>query len=129
MSRSVGFEGIGRGPLVTFLSALVKGTDENKLVKISANRTVALAGDGEDFFGIVRTIDDFDKAAGVQIDGIVENYPAVSGGGSIPTIGKCCIQAHTGSASVQLLAAAAGHTVYDVIEADDTLDVVTFRLG
>lgn len=126
-TRSVNFEGIGFTSLVYFKSALVRGTDENKLVKMSADETVDLAGDGEDFIGIVRIIDPLDKLAGVQVDGWVEDYPAVSG--AVPTLGKACIQAHTGSATVQNLSVAAGHTVYDVAKSDDTADVCTFKLG
>jgi len=72
MARDVGFDGIKGGSYVTFKSTLVKGTDEGKLVKISAAGTVVLcAAEDENFIGIVRIIDAKDKAASVQIDGFV----------------------------------------------------------
>lgn len=126
-ARTVHFEGIGMGGLVYFKSALVRGTDENKLVKMSADDTVALAGNGETFIGIVRVIDPFDKLAGVQIDGIVEDYPAVSG--EVPTLGWSHICAHTGSATVEGKTGTAEYPVYRVIKSDDTADVCTFILG
>jgi hypothetical protein len=71
-ARGVSYEGIGFTGLVSFKSALVKGTDEDKLVKISANDTVVLcAAENENFIGIVRVIDAFDGLAGVQVDGFV----------------------------------------------------------
>jgi hypothetical protein len=71
MTRTIGFDGIREGSYVTFASALTKHTDEDKLVKVSANGTVALCGDNEPFHGIVRVIDGQDKGASVQIDGFV----------------------------------------------------------
>lgn len=126
MARSVNFEGIGFTNLVYFKSALVRGTDENKLVKVSADETVALAGNGEAFIGIVRVIDPYDKMAGVQIDGIVEDYPAVSS--EVPTLGWSHIAAHTGSATVEVKSATAGWHLFRVIKSDDTNDVCTFIL-
>ena len=125
MAREVSFEGIKRGALVTFKSALVKGTDENKLVKMSADETVALCTDGDDIFGIVRSIDDFDKAASVQIDGFVEDYPALTG--NVPAYGFSHVVAKTAS-QVQLKAATAGFKVRRVLKSDDTNDVCTFEL-
>ncbi len=125
MAREVSFEGIKRGALVTFKSALVKGTDENKLVKMSADETVALCTDGDDIFGIVRVIDDFDKAASVQIDGFVEDYAALTG--NIPALGFSHVVAKTAS-SVQLKAATAGWKLRRVVKSDDTNDLCTFEL-
>ena len=125
MARDVSFEGIKGGALVTFKSALVKGTDENKLVKMSADGTVVVCTDGDDVFGIVRVIDDSDKAASVQIDGFVENYPALTG--TIPALGFAHVIAKTHS-SVQLKAATAGWKVRRVVKSDDSADVCSFEL-
>jgi len=126
MARSVNFEGIGFTNLVYFKSALVRGTDENKLVKLSADETVALAGNGEQFIGIVRVIDPFDAMAGVQIDGIVEDYPAVTG--EVPALGFSHICAHTGSATVETKSGTLLYKLYRVLKSDDTADVCTFIL-
>jgi hypothetical protein len=57
----------------TFLSALTRGTDEDKAVKISADDTVALVGTGENFTGVVRTIGEGPtKLTGVQMTGWAE---------------------------------------------------------
>jgi len=68
--RSVGDRDnpIGKDGLYTFLSALTRGTDEDKVVKISDNDTVALVTAGENFAGVVRTISQADSLAGVQMD-------------------------------------------------------------
>lgn len=125
MSRSVGFNGIHETSLVYFKSALTRGTDENKLVKMGSNETVVVCTDGDDVFGIVRVIDAYDKMAGVQIDGIVADYPALSG--SIPAIGFNHVIAKTAS-QVQLKVATAGWKIRRVIKSDDTADVCTFEL-
>jgi len=125
MARSVGFEGIGAGALVYFKSALTRGTDENKLVKVSADETVALCADGEDVYGIVRVIDAKDKLAGVQINGIVADYPALHA--TIPPLGFAHVIAKTAS-QVQLKAATAGWKVRRVIKSDDTNHLCTFEL-
>lgn len=125
MARDVSFEGIKRGALVTFKSALVKGTDENKLVKMSAAGTVVVCTDGDDVFGIVRIIDDSDKAASVQIDGFVEDYPALHG--SIPAIGFAHVIAKTHS-QVQLKSATAGWKLRRVVKSDDTAHLCSFEL-
>ena len=125
MARTVGFEGIGAGAYTSFLSALVKGADEDKFVKISANKTVGLCAEGDDFHGIVRVIDQKDKLASVQEHGYVSApYKA----GFAPTLGKCCIVCGDGTNKVKILAAAAGHTVYDVVDVDAVAGTVTFLM-
>lgn len=126
MGRSVGFEGIGAGPLVTFKSALVRGTDENKLVKMSSvDETVELCTDGDDIFGIVRVIDAQDKMAGVQINGLVADYPALHA--TIPAKGFAHVIAKTAS-QVQSKGATAGWKLRRVIKSDDTNHLCTFEL-
>ncbi len=66
----------------TYLSALTRGTDEDKAVKLSAADTVALVSAGENFIGVVRTIGEHNKLAGVQEDGWAE----VGYTGSDPTV-------------------------------------------
>lgn len=72
MARSINYTGLKVGGFVPFASALVKGTDENKLVKISASGTVALcSAEDQNFIGVVRVIDAADGTASVQVDGVV----------------------------------------------------------
>jgi hypothetical protein len=129
MARDIDFEGIKGSSYVTFKSALIKGTDEGKLVKLSANGTVVVAGDGENFIGIVRIIDAQDKAASVQIDGFVEvlydadHIPTVTDGqgwqalsaGALPTK----VMAQTEAVTVPLRM---------VVEVDTVALTVTFKL-
>jgi hypothetical protein len=130
MARSVGFEGIGAGALVYFESALVRGTDENKLVKISANKTVALATEDDNFIGIVRVIDAYDKAAGVQLHGFVEDYPYDTD--HVPTVtdtgGWQALQC--GSAATKVKPATEGVTIplRRVVSVDGTAHTITFEL-
>ena len=71
--RGVGsMDQVGSGPFGTYLSALVKGTDEDKAVMQSANDTVVLVTTGSNFFGTVRTIGAKDSLAGVQEEGWME---------------------------------------------------------
>jgi hypothetical protein len=83
--REPAYEGLYTNDgFITFKSALVRGTDEDKPVKISANKTVALAGDGENFVGQVKTIANSDKAVGVQMAGFVKMLYT----GGAPTFGE-----------------------------------------
>ena len=137
MSRSVNFEGLKCSALVTFKSALVKGTDENKLVKASANGTIVLCSEDENFTGIVRIIDNFDKAASVQIDGFVEDYPCdpdfepvVSDGG-----GWQLLQCGSDATMVKLATAPEGQQLAPgtiplrkVVEVDTSAHTLTFQL-
>lgn len=83
MARDPKYDGLGCEGYVTFKSALTRGTDEGKPVKVSADKTVALCANNDNFMGIVKTIEQAsDKAAGVQITGLVE----VGYSGSAPVV-------------------------------------------
>lgn len=114
----VSFEGVKEDP--TFLSALTRGTDEGKVVKVSANKTVALCSDGDNFIGVVKTIDKADKAAVVQIKGFVTvGYSVFT-----PTIGLCELDAD-GAGGVSKT----GSVKYWVVDVDTSNTKVTFLLG
>lgn len=79
----IDYEGIGQVTVVTLKhSNLVKGTDENKLVKMSANDTVALPADGDNFIGLIRTIEK--GVTGVSLNGAVE----IGYTGTAPVVGR-----------------------------------------
>ena len=68
----------------TYLSALVRGTDEDKAVMVSDDDTVALVTAGLNFTGVVRSIGDGPSIlAGVQEDG----YAEMDYTGSAPSVG------------------------------------------
>lgn len=124
MARSIQFDGIREGSYVTFKSSLAKHTDEDKLVIISADDTVAVCANGEAFHGIVRVIDQKDKAASVQVDGFVTMlWDTLE-----PTLGYCTLVASgVGGKTVKKVAAADGKGVYLVVSTSATH--VTFLLA
>ncbi len=134
MARSINYTGLKVEGFVPFASALVKGTDENKLVKISASGTVvATAAENDEFQGVVRVIDGDDKAASVQVDGVViMGYDS----NHAPTVGWNCLQAggadgtpaYTVATCVKKITAAAGTPLRMVLAVDATAVTVTFIL-
>ncbi len=67
-------QGVADDGLDLFLSALTRGTDEDKAVYASAEDTVALVTANLQFCGVVRAIDQKNANASVQMDGWVELY-------------------------------------------------------
>jgi hypothetical protein len=125
-ARGVSFEGIGFTGLVSFKSALVKGTDEDKLVKVSANDTVALCAENDPFIGVVRVIDAFDGLAGVQIDGFVtmDFDPAHDD----PALNFDSFVGGVTANLVKQLDAVAGANAHRVVNMDAANHKVTFEL-
>lgn len=75
--------GLAQMVVLTFLhSGLVKGTDEGKPVKISANGTVALCADGDKPAGFISAIEP--DAVSVKMDGCFELVYS----GSDPALGS-----------------------------------------
>ena len=112
----------------TFLSALTRGTDEDKVVTISANKMVALCSDDDVFIGTVKVIDASDKAATVQYKGYVTcPYTPIDDNPNpdiIPTIGLCELDADaTGGVKKH------GSKYYWVVDVDAANQLVTFDLG
>ena len=131
MARSISYTGLKVGTLVPFASALVKGTDENKLVKISANGTVVLCtAENTNIFGIVRVIDAEDLTASVQIDGVVEipydsdHVPTVTTGNGM----QCLQTGDIPSGNVKAATAGAGIPLYRILKVDAVALTVTFIL-
>jgi len=108
--------------LVTYASALTKGTDEGKPVKISANKTVALAANGNAFFGIV----DFIEAANGNCAVREEGYVTVAYSGTAPVVGFDDLAAD-GAGKVKAVTAGSGVLVH-VVNVDTANATVTFKL-
>jgi hypothetical protein len=111
---------------VTFASALTKHTDEDKLVKVSANGTVALCAENDRFHGIVRVIDGQDKAASVQEDGYVtmdfdpaHDDPALGYDGLVCGVTPNLVKQEDNAAGVVL---------YKIVSVDSAGHKVTFLL-
>jgi hypothetical protein len=118
-------EGID-GNNVSLLSALVKGTDEGKVVKVSANKTAALCTAEDNFCGVVRQIADGDKLATVQIKGMV----TVTYTSTAPTVGTRARLVGDGSGvKLKNAAEALGDKYYDIYDVDATNTLVTFLLA
>jgi hypothetical protein len=132
MARSIKYAGLKVEGFVPFASALVKGTDENKLVKISASGTVVLVtAEDENFFGVVRIIDANDGTASVQVDGVVtiaydtDHAPTVTDGSGIQAlqVGKTPF-----ATNVKAAAEAVGVPNYRILAVDTVAHTVTFLL-
>jgi hypothetical protein len=132
MARSINYTGLKVGGLVPFASALVKGTDENKLVKISASGTVVLCTtEDTNFYGIVRIIDADDGLASVQVDGVAihgydtDHAPTVTDGSGWQAlqVGK------TPFNTVKPATEAVDVPLYRVITVDTVNHLITFILG
>jgi hypothetical protein len=128
MARTVGFDGIKSGSYVTFskgTTAVVRGTNEDHVCKISANGAVSLCADGNMFVGIARVIDPDDGAVSVQTKGVV----TIAYTGTAPTVGdyQCLIANATNG--VKITADAAGTPNYWIYSVDTSATTVTFDLG
>jgi hypothetical protein len=135
MARSIKYDGMKIGGFLPFASALVKGTDENKLVKISASGTVvATAAENDEFHGVVRVIDKEDKAASVQVDGVVtmgydSNDAPSLGWNNLVAGGADGTPQYTVATCVKKVAAASGITErYLVLVVNTSTKMVTFLL-
>ena len=118
-----GFKDIGANG-VSFASALTRGTDEGKVVKPTAAGTVGLCTAGDNFIGVVRTIDGADKLAVVQTKGFV----TVAYSGTAPALGYQALEAD-GNGGVQAVSSpAAGDTYCWVVAVDTGAGTLTLQL-
>jgi len=118
---SVKLEGIEAYP--TFLSALTKGTDEEKVVKISANKTVALCDAEDRFIGQVKSIHKTTKDAVVQCKGFI----TVDYSGTAPSAGYVELVAD-GSGGVKTPTTPGDGIYYWVVDVDTTNTRLTLLL-
>lgn len=120
--NSVSFDGLK--DVATFelasASSFVRGIDEGTVVKVSAARTAAKCADGDNFHGVIETID-YDQLFGaVKLAGLV----TVPYTGSDPAVGRTVLVANsTGGVKT----AASGNR-YLVVDVDTSAKTVTFML-
>jgi len=124
MARDPLYNGINDGDLVTHKSALTRGTDEYKVVKISDDKTVALPSDGENFDGVVQVIAASDAAATVQEHG----YVTVACSGGVSAGWKPLITDAVNGGVKLNGAPTTGDRYFRVVDTD-TSGYVTFDLG
>lgn len=113
------------GPYGSYKSDLVLGTDENKLVKMSSRNSVSLAGEGENFFAIVRRIY-HDGWSGIELHGCVFGFPIDLSGG-IPDPGPCHLIAAKSSTSVKVIKAIPGRLPFHLIAVDPARSICDFQ--
>ncbi len=118
---TIKFDDIGARD-VTYASALTKGTDEGKPVKMSANDTVALAANGDAFFGIAQFIEAANANCAVREEG----YVTVAYSGTAPVVGFDDLAAD-GAGGVKAVASGSGVLVH-VVHVDTANTTVTFKL-
>lgn len=104
---SISFKGI-RDKATFIASNLTFGTDEGKVCKVTANQTVGLCADGDEFRGVIETIERDNAYCVVRKTG----YVALDYTGSDPSAGI-----------VKLLADAAGGVKEDVLNGIEYLVV------
>jgi hypothetical protein len=121
ITTSVSFNELKVGPLVSFLTALTTA-DLDKVVKISADHTVALCAAEDNFVGVLKTITD-DAIAGVQDDGWI----TLTHSGTDPVVGYQELVAN-GSGGVKLAAVAGTGRKFFVSHVDETANTTTFKL-
>jgi hypothetical protein len=119
---TVGFDGVDNRP--TFLSALTRGTDEGKVVKVSANKTVALCSAENRFIGVVETIAPGTKDAVVAVGG----FKTVAYSGTAPSAGYVELVAN-GSGGVKTPTTAGTGIYYWIVDVDTTNTKLTLLLG
>lgn len=95
--------------------------DEGKLVKLSANNTVALCTDGDLIFGVLESVEN--EVATVQITGVV----TITYTGTAPTLNYVYLAA-SGSSSVKTVAGPAAGIRYRILEVNTSTNKVTFIL-
>lgn len=101
---------------------LTRGTDENKPVKITANKTAGLATDGDNFYGVIETISEDNAVCVVKKRGIV----TLPYSGSAPSLDNVQLAAN-GAGGVKTGTGA--NKYYTVLDVDTTNTEVTFDLG
>jgi len=121
MSPTISLKGIKENPTL-LASSLTRGTDEGKPVVISANKTAALASNGNSFYGIIESISEDAAVCVVKTIGIV----TVAYTGSAPTVGFGQL-ASDGSGAVK--SGTGTNPYYWILDVDETNEAVTFDLG
>lgn len=117
-----GYEGVG-AVRATFESALTRGTDEGKPVKVSANKTIVLAAATDQFVGFVDVIDQDEAVATVVVAGFI-TAPYT---GTAPAVGPTTLEAD-GAGGVIEVTAAVGKKLFHVVNVDTANTELTFLL-
>ena len=118
---TVKLSGIDSNPTL-LTDSLTRGTDENKPAKISANKTAALAADGDEFFGTILSISEDEAVCVVKNRGIITLVYT----GTAPSLGYGDLIAN-GTGGVKK--GAGTNQMFWILDVDTTNTLVTFDLG
>ncbi|MBN2435589.1 MAG: hypothetical protein JXK07_10030 [Spirochaetes bacterium] len=120
---TVNFSGIKDEP--SYLAdSLQRGIDEDKVVKISTNLTVALCDEEDNFRGVVVTIDHGNEVCAVKERG----YVTLPYTGSAPSVGEAVELVANGDGGVKTPASPDTGKRYPVVDVDTEANTVTFKL-
>ena len=125
MSYTNDFDGIQDNATFALASGIARGTDESKVIKLSAAKAVALCSAEDKFFGQLRTIDN-DNAYGVVKE---TGYAKLAYSGTAPTVGQAVELVANGAGGVKIPATSGTGNYYKVVEVNTTDLTVTIRLG
>ncbi len=122
-SYDVSFSGIKDNPTYK-LTGITRGTDEGKVVKVSAAKTVALCAAEDKFCGVLETIE-----VGNAIGCVSEaGYHMVAYSGTAPAVGEDIELVANAAGGVKTPASAGTGKKYRVVEVNTTALTVTIKL-
>lgn len=120
MAFGISYDGLLQHDTISMKqSNLVKDQHEGRLLKVTANDTVGLTVDNDNFIGVCRTVEK--GLCGVGLSGVVE----IAYTGTAPSLGRArLISNNTGGVKV----GADTDKEYLVVKVDTTASTVTFFL-
>ncbi len=119
------FVGVDDNGTWKLTAGIARGTDEGKLVKVSAEKTVDLCSAEDIFLGKLITIEKGDEYGVVQEKG----YQTISYSGTAPTPGNNVELVADANGGVKIPAAADTGRFYVVASVDTVNGVLVMRLG
>ncbi|HOW82432.1 MAG TPA: hypothetical protein PK573_07730 [Spirochaetota bacterium] len=123
MAFEVSFEGI-KDSATFLLSGITRGTDEGKVVKLSAAKTVSLCAAENKFFGVIKTIEPGNQIGGVEEAG----YQRVPYSGAAPSVGQEVELVANGTGGVKTPATSGTGLLYRVVEVDTSTGTLVLKL-
>lgn len=123
-SMDVSFSGIKDHPSYKLASGIARGTDEGKVVKVSAAKTVSLCSAEDKFCGVLETIE-----LGNAIGCVSEyGYKTLSYSGTAPSVGEEVELVANATGGVKVPATTGTGKKYRVVNVDTTNTLVTLKL-
>lgn len=124
MGYDVSFIGVKDNPTYK-LTGITRGTDEGKVVKVSAAKTAALCSAEDKFCGVLETIE-IGNAIGMVSEA---GYHTLAYSGTAPALGEDVELVANGTGGVKTPASAGTGRKFRVVEVNTTDHLVTLKLG